>query len=78
MPYSKLMNLSIFIIFCVFQQTPDRILTWSDAVDVVADFAVAASLEVAMLIFHELLEAVLGQQLILLVVCFVLLCKIKS
>ena len=47
---------------------PPVALTGSDAVDVVGGLAVATQVVATRLVLHELLEAVLGQHLILLVV----------
>ena len=48
-------------------------LTWSDTVNVVADFGEATPLVRTVFVFHELLEAVPPQYLILLVVALMLL-----
>ena len=45
-----------------------------DAMDVVANFREAATVEVAVFVLHELLEAVAVQLLVFDVVTFVLLC----
>ena len=49
------------------------VLTGSDAVDVVAEPAVATVGEDTVLVLHELLEAIASQQLVLLMVALVLL-----
>ena len=49
-----------------------------DAVDVVAHFGEAAPVEVAVLVLHELLEAVPVQLLVFDVVALVLLCHIHN
>ena len=57
-------------------QHPQKLLhrlTWSDTVNVVADFGEATSLVRTVFVFHELLEAVTPQYLILLVVALMLL-----